>query len=121
MWRVHEQISEEEITKNKQILEEFLAWKCNVPFLYDLVITCALEWPLLTVQWFPSHDQSLHKIFLGTGSSGDNPNYLSITQLHLPPEDAEAELVNGNASWIQIESNKVYSSHLSLACGSLPG
>jgi hypothetical protein len=64
MWRVHEQISEEEITKNKQILEEFLAWKRNVPFLYDLVITCALEWPLLTVQWFPSHDQSLHKILL---------------------------------------------------------
>jgi hypothetical protein len=30
----------EEITKNKQILEEFLAWKRNVLFLYGLVITC---------------------------------------------------------------------------------
>jgi hypothetical protein len=53
---VHE-ISEEEITKNKQILEEFLAWNMTLS-------SPVLEWPSLTVQWFPSHDQSLHKILL---------------------------------------------------------
>ncbi len=28
-------------------------WKKNSPFLYDLVVTHALEWPSLTCQWFP--------------------------------------------------------------------
>ena len=28
-------------------------WKKNTPFLYDLVVTHALEWPSLTVQWLP--------------------------------------------------------------------
>ncbi len=28
-------------------------WKRNTPYLYDLVITHALEWPSLTVQWLP--------------------------------------------------------------------
>jgi hypothetical protein len=49
---------------------------------------------------------NLAQNFACTDSSGDNPNYLSITQLHLPPEDAEAELVNGNASWI-LDSDRI--------------
>ncbi len=28
-------------------------WKKNAPFLYDLVMTHALEWPSLTAQWLP--------------------------------------------------------------------
>jgi hypothetical protein len=82
-----------------------------VLFLYGLVITCVrvalTHCPMVPFPW-----SILAQNFACTDSSGDNPNYLSITQLHLPPEDAEAELVNGNASWIQIESNKVYSSLL---------
>jgi hypothetical protein len=34
--------------------EEYKIWKKNTPFLYDLVMTHALEWPSLTVQWLPS-------------------------------------------------------------------
>jgi histone-binding protein RBBP4 len=26
------------------------------PFLYDLVVTHALEWPTLTTQWFPDKE-----------------------------------------------------------------
>lgn len=33
--------------------EKFRIWKKNTPFLYDLVFTHSLEWPSLTVQWFP--------------------------------------------------------------------
>jgi histone-binding protein RBBP4 len=33
--------------------EEYKIWKKNSPFLYDLVMTHALEWPSLTVQWLP--------------------------------------------------------------------
>jgi len=31
--------------------EEYKIWKKNAPFLYDMVMTHALEWPSLTVQW----------------------------------------------------------------------
>ncbi|OMJ27192.1 Histone acetyltransferase type B subunit 2 [Smittium culicis] len=41
------------ITEEKLINEEYKIWKKNSPFLYDLLITHALEWPSLTVQWFP--------------------------------------------------------------------
>lgn len=31
--------------------EEYKIWKKNSPFLYDCVITHALDWPSLTVDW----------------------------------------------------------------------
>ena len=37
----------------KSIKEEYKIWKKNTPFLYDVVMTHALEWPSLTVQWLP--------------------------------------------------------------------
>jgi hypothetical protein len=39
--------------EDKVINEEYKIWKKNTPFLYDLVMTHALEWPSLTVQWLP--------------------------------------------------------------------
>lgn len=33
--------------------EQYKNWKKNTPFLYDLVMTHALEWPSLTSQWLP--------------------------------------------------------------------
>jgi hypothetical protein len=41
----------------KLINEEYKMWKKNSPFLYDLVITHALEWPSLTCQWFPDVEE----------------------------------------------------------------
>lgn len=29
-------------------------WKKNAPLLYDVVLTHALDWPSLTVQWLPT-------------------------------------------------------------------
>jgi hypothetical protein len=40
--------------------EEYKIWKKNTPFLYDLVVTHALEWPSLTVQWLPVRLSRLH-------------------------------------------------------------
>ena len=34
-------------------------WKKNTPFLYDTVMTQALEWPSLTAQWLPWYAFSL--------------------------------------------------------------
>jgi len=30
--------------------------KKNAPYLYDIVITHALDWPSLTCQWFPDKE-----------------------------------------------------------------
>ena len=52
--------------------EEYKIWKKNTPFLYDLVMTHALEWPSLTAQWLPDvsrpegKDFSIHHLLLGT-------------------------------------------------------
>jgi histone-binding protein RBBP4 len=37
--------------------EEYKIWKKNSPYLYDLVVTHALEWPTLTCQWFPDEEK----------------------------------------------------------------
>ena len=39
--------------EERLINEEYKIWKKNTPFLYDLVMTHALEWPSLTAQWLP--------------------------------------------------------------------
>ena len=48
-----EQEQEDEITEEKIINEEYKTWKKNAPFLYDLMLSTALEWPTLTTQWLP--------------------------------------------------------------------
>ncbi|CAM9745584.1 unnamed protein product, partial [Ectocarpus sp. 4 AP-2014] len=65
-----------EEAEEKMITEEYKVWKKNTPFLYDIVMTHALEWPSLTVQWLPSvksqesKDYAVHKLVLGTHTSG---------------------------------------------------
>nr|CAN72267.1 hypothetical protein VITISV_017853 [Vitis vinifera] len=66
--------------EERLINEEYKIWKKNTPFLYDLVITHALEWPSLT---------SVQKMILGTHTSENEPNYLMLAQVQLPLEDAE--------------------------------
>lgn len=77
--------------------EEFRVWKKNTPFLYDLVISHALEWPSLTVQWLPSTDGqdgvTVHKLVLGTHTSDDAPNFLMLADVLLPPRLSPAAAV----------------------------
>ena len=40
----------DEAVEERVINEEYKIWKKNTPFLYDLVMTHALEWPSLTAQ-----------------------------------------------------------------------
>lgn len=81
--------------EERLINEEYKIWKKNTPFLYDLVITHALEWPSLTVEWLPDRqeqpgqDYSLQKLILGTHTSQDEPNYLLVAHLQLPLQDSE--------------------------------
>ena len=81
--------------EERLVNEEYKIWKKNTPFLYDLVVTHALEWPSLTVEWLPDRheppgkDYSVQKMILGTHTSEDEPNYLMLAQVQLPLEDAE--------------------------------
>jgi hypothetical protein len=45
--------TQDEDMRVKVINDEYKIWKKNTPFLYDLIMTHALEWPSLTVQWIP--------------------------------------------------------------------
>ena len=40
--------------EERLVNEEYKIWKKNTPYLYDFVMTNALEWPSLTVQWLPN-------------------------------------------------------------------
>ena len=48
-----EEEQEDEMTEEKIINEEYKTWKKNAPFLYDVMLSTALEWPTLTTQWLP--------------------------------------------------------------------
>lgn len=64
--------------------------KKNAPFLYDTIITHALDWPTLTIQWFPDAEASsdknysIHRLLMGTHTSGAQQDYLQIAQVQLP-------------------------------------
>ncbi|XP_024541971.1 WD-40 repeat-containing protein MSI1 [Selaginella moellendorffii] len=84
-------------SEERLVNEEYKIWKKNTPFLYDLVITHALEWPSLTVQWLPDRveppgkDYSVQKLILGTHTSDNEPNFLMIAEVQLPLEDTESD------------------------------
>ncbi|CAF1021543.1 unnamed protein product [Didymodactylos carnosus] len=81
----------DESNEERQINEEYKIWKKNTPFLYDLIMTHALEWPSLTVQWLPNvvkpddKDYTVHRLILGTHTS-DEQNHLVVAQVQIPKE-----------------------------------
>ncbi|KAL7331550.1 Histone acetyltransferase type B subunit 2 [Mucor circinelloides] len=81
----------------KLINEEYKMWKKNSPFLYDLVVTHALEWPSLTCQWFPTVEEvpdknyKIQNLLLGTHTNDNEPNYLQIASVRLPNEIKKSE------------------------------
>ncbi|KAG8897659.1 Histone acetyltransferase type B subunit 2, partial [Tulasnella sp. 403] len=75
---------------NKVVNEEYKIWKKNAPFLYDVIITHALDWPTLTIQWFPDattpegKNYSVHRLLMGTHTSGAQQDYLQIAEVQIP-------------------------------------
>ena len=87
-----------------QVEEDFSIWKKNTPFLYDLMISNPLEWPSLTVHWVPSAPTpyaadpyfNVHKLILGTHTSGGAQDFLMIADAVIPTPDAEPGLGGTN-------------------------
>ncbi|KAI6244593.1 Histone acetyltransferase type B subunit 2 [Erysiphe necator] len=80
---------DEEI-QQKLINEEYKTWKKNSPFLYDMILSTALEWPSLTTQWFPDFKEppgknyTVHRILIGTHTTHGHDNYLQIANVEIP-------------------------------------
>ncbi|XP_053398300.1 histone-binding protein RBBP4 [Mercenaria mercenaria] len=97
----------DDAVEERVINEEYKIWKKNTPFLYDLVMTHALEWPSLTAQWLPDvsrpdgKDYSLHRLILGTHtvtipSAGslaqtDEQNHLLVVNIQLPNQNTQTD------------------------------
>lgn len=71
-------------------LPEYKTWKKNSPFLYDMILSTALEWPTLTTQWFPDvksqpgKNYTVHRLLIGTHTSNEAQDYLQIANVGLP-------------------------------------
>ncbi|KAK0719604.1 subunit C of CAF1 complex-like protein [Lasiosphaeris hirsuta] len=76
--------------EQRLINEEYKTWKKNSPFLYDMLLSTALEWPTLTTQWFPDvkdlkeKNKMIHRLLIGTHTAEGKPNYLQIAELEIP-------------------------------------
>ncbi|RDW95222.1 WD40 repeat-like protein [Coleophoma crateriformis] len=81
---------EDEDMEQKIINEEYKTWKKNSPFLYDMILSTALEWPTLTTQWFPdvktpeNKNYTIHRLLIGTHTSNGAQNYLQIANVEIP-------------------------------------
>ncbi|KAI5854315.1 WD40-repeat-containing domain protein [Tricharina praecox] len=88
---------DEQQVVDKIVNEEYKIWKKNAPFLYDLILSTALEWPTLTTQWFPDKlphpekNYSTHRLLIGTHTSGNDTNYLQIAEVQLPNPPSERD------------------------------
>ncbi|KAI9777445.1 MAG: Histone acetyltransferase type B subunit 2 [Geoglossum umbratile] len=101
---------QEETIETKILNEEYKNWKKNAPFLYDILLryvqgiklisatltfgSTALDWPTLTVEWFPDKQSSpdknysTNRLLLGTHTSGEAQNYIQIAHVLLPNSTA---------------------------------
>ncbi|MCJ1465797.1 Histone acetyltransferase type B subunit 2 [Pseudocyphellaria aurata] len=85
---------EDEKMEEKIVNEEYKTWKKNAPFLYDLMLSTALEWPTLSTQWLPDkqslpdNDYEIHRLLLGTHTSSAAQNYFQIAHVQLPKPGA---------------------------------
>ncbi|KKF96474.1 Histone acetyltransferase type B subunit 2 [Ceratocystis fimbriata CBS 114723] len=83
-------IEEQEQEAQRVINEEYKTWKKNSPFLYDMVLSTALEWPTLTVEWFPDVKEekdkpyNTHRLLIGTHTSNDVQNQVQIAEVQIP-------------------------------------
>ncbi|KAI1404506.1 WD40 repeat-like protein [Hypoxylon fuscum] len=83
-----QEIDEDE--EQRLINEEYKTWKKNSPFLYDMILSTALTWPTLTVQWFPDVKEPagkncrIHRVLVGTHTSEGKPNHVQIAEVEIP-------------------------------------
>eukprot|EP00288_Rhodomonas_lens_P016451 CAMPEP_0177717134 /NCGR_PEP_ID=MMETSP0484_2-20121128/14870_1 /TAXON_ID=354590 /ORGANISM="Rhodomonas lens, Strain RHODO" /LENGTH=417 /DNA_ID=CAMNT_0019229189 /DNA_START=23 /DNA_END=1276 /DNA_ORIENTATION=- len=82
--------------EDKFINEQYKNWKVNSPYLYDVLMSHALEWPSLSVQWLPDdgdeegdtdNEKAGRKLLVGTHTSESEQNYLMVVKVVMPTEE----------------------------------
>eukprot|EP01028_Stygiella_incarcerata_P002849 TRINITY_DN153_c0_g1_i1.p1 TRINITY_DN153_c0_g1~~TRINITY_DN153_c0_g1_i1.p1 ORF type:complete len:436 (-),score=121.43 TRINITY_DN153_c0_g1_i1:161-1354(-) len=81
-------VYDEESAEGKLIDEEYKIWKKNTGFLYDLIVSHVLAWPSLSVDF---HPQRADTVILGTNTSGQDTNFLTVVNLELPTPEHESD------------------------------
>lgn len=101
----------EEMSADERLInEEYKIWKKNTPFLYDLCITKALEWPSLTCQWLPfrgekaTEEYSVDKLIIGTHTSDGEQNHLMVAEARIPNDNAQLDSTKFTESDENVES-----------------
>jgi len=77
-----------DVLEERLIDSEYKVWKKNTPYLYDTIMTHALEWPSLTCEWLPTSKNLMKEkdggvasklsLLLGTHTDGGEQNYLMV-------------------------------------------
>ena len=83
-----------DVLHDRLIADEYKVWKKNSPYLYDLVMTTALDWPSLTVEWMPTvkgEGGNEHRLLMGTHTAEGEQNYLTVSSLKLPDSAAPVD------------------------------
>ncbi|KAM0673020.1 hypothetical protein GVAV_003511 [Gurleya vavrai] len=82
--------------EQKTINEEYKIWRKNVPYNYDLLFTHALNWPSLSVQFYPSatrqDSSTTQQLLLSTHTSGADQEFITIAQITLPDTITDTSL-----------------------------
>lgn len=85
----------EEQLNEKVTNEEYKLWKKHSPFLYDTCLVSSLQWPSLSVQWFPTSTEQGTNTFLSsnlllsTAAPVEETNYLFKALVDLPQGDGD--------------------------------
>ena len=87
------ELAELEIEKENEkciaMIEKFIMWKRNAPYLYDIMYSHSLLWPSLTVDWLPVKSYNdfsyyKHNLLIGTHSYEPHNNYLHLLKIKTP-------------------------------------
>jgi len=86
--------------------ETYKKWKKNSRYLYDTLLATEMEWPSLSVEWFPSkksqRGDDVRRLLIGTQSAGDT-NYIQIMKVATPA----SSLSQINADSIDMDRKEV--------------
>ncbi len=75
----------------KRINEEYKIWKKNVCFMYDYIITHSMDWPTLSLDFYPSPDSPhedyyIEHILTSTYTGGKEQERLLVTECKVAAE-----------------------------------
>ncbi|KCZ81912.1 hypothetical protein H312_00673 [Anncaliia algerae PRA339] len=83
------------IDETKVIQAEYMVWRKNIQTLYSMVLNHSIEWPALSIQYYPDYtrhnNQTTQRLLISPHTSGQDQEYLLIVEITLPDSVDDAE------------------------------